>query len=630
MRNALCFFVGLLFTTTLWGQVCEPTVNLDSLAEVMNARKMAVSVGLRSLLGIRTDTLARTDFQQIRLLPFAYSPIHTSSLVYQPVAGNVWVKCKLAPFRGNQQWFWQFPEISVDTVDIYEPQPDGSYRMIRTGDVFAFLQNTSEIGGYTKPMRVSATDTVVYFFRLRGGVRRPITFRMTTPYFSMASEKADAVSKALLLGAITVMFLYNLFLFLSLQDKVYGWYVGYLFFMWIAFASWMALADEYFFPLAAWFTRRSFYVGMALAFFFGIGFSQRFINTHRFVPRIHRVLQIGQLGCILFAIAFTVKPFFANYLFVLQAILTPLAMIPAFGAAGYVAYQYQYRPAQYYLLAWAPMLVMSIFHAAYQQIIGKVFYISFGRDIDVPLAYFGIAFESVLLSIALAYRFNASKQEAIQERLKRVQMEQEREQQRTWVMIETQEQERRRISQDLHDELGTALSTIKLYLSRWQAQPDDLIPLRSVELLDEAIQELRSILLNLNPKTLEEEGYAAAVQELVFRINQSGYCQVEFYEHELKGKLSRGQATALYRITQELLNNTLKHAQARQVTIQAMYRNRQIVFTYEDDGVGFEISEGSQGYGLQNIQARTEWLKGTFHLESYAGRGTLATIEFPA
>ena len=117
--------------------------------------------------------------------------------------------------------------------------------------------------------------------------------------------------------------------------------------------------------------------------------------------------------------------------------------------------------------------------------------------------------------------------------------------------------------------------------------------------------------------------------ELAFRINQSGFCQVDFYEHELTDKLSREQATALYRITQELLNNTLKHAQARQVTIQAIYRNRQIVLTYEDDGIGFDTAQNGTGYGLQNIQARTELLKGTFRLESHPNKGTQAVIEFP-
>jgi signal transduction histidine kinase len=636
-RLLLGLLMGIVTSGNLHGQpppvpvlVPVPVVNLDSLAQVMQAKNMVNSVGLRSLLGVYRDSLARHSFQQMRREAFLFTPNDFSQLIYHPSAGNLWVKCKIAPYLGNQQWFWQFPEISVDTVDIYEPQPDGTYRMIRTGDVFAFTQNTSRIGGYTKPVRVSATDTLVYFFRLCGGVRRPITFRLTTPYFSMAAEKADAVSKALMLGAIVVMLLYNLFLFVSLRDRTYGWYVGYLFFNCIAFANWMTFSDEYFFPEAAWFNQRGFYVGLALAFFCGIGFSQHFIDTRRFVPFTHRLLQGLQVGCVVFAIAFVVRPFFPNYLFIIQAVITPLATVSSFVVAGYVAYKHRYRPAKYYLLAWSPLLVISLLHALYQQIVGRMLLVPLGKDMDVPVAYFGIAIESLLLSIALAYRFNLIKQDAIRERLQRVQLEQEREQQRTGVIIETQEQERKRIAQDLHDELGTALSTIKLYLSRWKTQPDEDIPVRSEALLDEAIYELRAILLNLTPRTLEEEGYAAAVQELAFRVNQSGYCQVDFYEHDLEGRLSREQATALYRISQELLNNTLKHARARQVTIQAMYRNQHIVFTYEDDGTGFDTSQSSEGYGLQNIQARTEWLKGTFHLESHRGRGTWATIEFPA
>ncbi len=587
---------------------------------------MNTSAQLRNFLGLYHDSLAQRSFWQMRNASFLVSNNDSSSLIYQPSAGNLWVTCKIAPYRGGQQWFWQFPEISVDTVDIYEPQPNGTYQIIRTGDVFSFGQNTSKIGGYTKPVRVSASDTLVYFFRLRGGVRRSITFRLTTPYFSMASEKADAVSKALLMGAITVMLLYNLFLFVSLRDRTYGWYVGYLFFNWIAFANWMTFSDEYFFPAAAWFNRRGFYVGLAFAFFCGIGFSQQFMDTRRFVPLAHRMLQGIKVGCLVFAAAFVIQPFFNHYLFIIQAIITPLVTIASFVVAAYIVYQHRYRPAQYYLLAWSPLLVISLVHALYQQIVGRVLLVPLGKDMHVPLAYFGIAIESLLLSIALAYRFNIMKQDAARERLQRLELEQEREQERIWVIVETQEKERKRISQDLHDELGATLSTIKLHVNQWQQTPDASTQISA--LLDASISQLRSILLDLNPQTLEEDGFGEAMKELVFRISQSGLCEMNFYDVKASQHLTKKEGSALYRISQELVNNTLKYAAASCINIQLIYESdHKFTYTFEDNGKGMD-KDIAKGYGLKNIQARVELLHGSFEIDSVPGKGVFVTIGF--
>ncbi len=130
---------------------------------------------------------------------------------------------------------------------------------------------------------------------------------------------------------------------------------------------------------------------------------------------------------------------------------------------------------------------------------------------------------------------------------------------------------------------------------------------------------------------MEEDGFAEAMQELSFRITQSGLCEVDFYDTNASEYLSMMQSTALFRITQELINNTLKYAQASQIIIQLTYDNQnELIYTYEDNGQGFDTVQGkNKGYGLKNIQVRTTLINGVFTLETIPDKGIFVTIVFP-
>src|SRR5262249_54396695 len=93
--------------------------------------------------------------------------------------------------------------------------------------------------------------------------------------------------------------------------------------------------------------------------------------------------------------------------------------------------------------------------------------------------------------------------------------------------------------------------------------------------------------------------------------------------------LPREYELALYRITQELINNVLKHAEAKNVSLQIGYRDKKIILMIEDDGKGFDVAEHRDGYGLKNLEARTKLLNGTMHIESTLGKGTSILIEVP-
>ena len=205
------------------------------------------------------------------------------------------------------------------------------------------------------------------------------------------------------------------------------------------------------------------------------------------------------------------------------------------------------------------------------------------------------------------------------------------------TMIATQENERKRISRDLHDDIGTKLSALKLFISALQSNLDNnnvdgakLLAGHTEEMINETVKDVREMLVDLSPKILEDFGYTTAIETLISRINITKLVHVDLILFGMeRGPLSPGLELTLYRITQELINNVLKHADAKNVSLQVGYRDQKIVLMIEDDGNGFDFAMHRQGYGLKNLAARTSLLQGTVSIDSSPGKGTSVLIEIP-
>lgn len=149
--------------------------------------------------------------------------------------------------------------------------------------------------------------------------------------------------------------------------------------------------------------------------------------------------------------------------------------------------------------------------------------------------------------------------------------------------------------------------------------------------LDEAFVELRNISHNLAPSLLSEKGLPEALKTLTDRINQSNQLQVELEMFGLNGSMDELIEHSLFRIVQELISNTIKHAQASKLAIQIIKNEKEITLMAEDDGCGFDPGNTAmnQGSGLSNIKTRAENLNCNLFIDSMPGRGTIVCIVIP-
>lgn len=205
------------------------------------------------------------------------------------------------------------------------------------------------------------------------------------------------------------------------------------------------------------------------------------------------------------------------------------------------------------------------------------------------------------------------------------------------AMLEGQEQERQRISSDLHDRMGSILSALKLYfgeLSQQFSEADQQSQQRfdkTGALLEKALRELRAISRNLVSGVLLDFGLLPALQELTRTINDVGSVRVELRAFGLDERLPSSVELPLFRMAQELLTNALKHAEASTITLTLHDRGHELELRFVDDGKGFvwPLLEEQRGLGIAGMQKRIEALGGSFELETSPGKGTRYTIAIP-
>lgn len=203
------------------------------------------------------------------------------------------------------------------------------------------------------------------------------------------------------------------------------------------------------------------------------------------------------------------------------------------------------------------------------------------------------------------------------------------------AIIQSQETEQRRIGRDLHDDVGTALSRLRMNIE--SAAGEEAMTPRQVKLydsskqiIDQVMGDIRNIAHRLSPAVLNLYGLTEALDELADMIKQTASFHLDLSNdaEEAVGRLSPEVCLALYRVIQELLTNTQKHAQASTVAISLTKIGGTLQIAYSDNGRGMAAATtASRGMGLQNIESRLGMIQARYQIRSSEGDGFSITIQ---
>ena len=205
------------------------------------------------------------------------------------------------------------------------------------------------------------------------------------------------------------------------------------------------------------------------------------------------------------------------------------------------------------------------------------------------------------------------------------------------AIVDGQEKERKQIAEDLHDNLGSVLATLKLHFENLRINQEkkkidqETLYNKTENLIDEAYLKVRSIAHAKNAGVIANQGLLLAVQMMAEKISSANKLKIEVIHFGLDKRLENNLEITVFRIIQELLTNIIKHAEAKNATINISLYDKNLNIIIEDNGKGFDMKKVNlkNGMGISSIKTRVEHLKGSFTIDATLGKGSSILLDIP-
>lgn len=520
---------------------------------------------------------------------------------------------------------------SVNRLQLFKVDSLGKITaMALTGDHFKFNSRPINYHNYLYPIKLKGNEKATYFLWAdKRGQNIVMPLSLAKDVDLIHSEIPFYTIFGIFVGIYLFAILFNIFLFISLRDKIHLYYAFYVICILVFNLEDEGLAFQWLYPnipmLQDYLRNIIAFVSSGLLVQIMLLFINQNSTNSKFYGFINGykiccyALAILPLGLLIFGTNLQLEKinfYSANFIALLTVIILILNTAERILKG--------YKLAWYYLVAML-ILLLGILNYVFNAL-GITNY--YAIEVTTGLVV-GLTAEIVFLSFALTQRYNFLKKET-----KTLQQEKNKlEVALVNDVFEAQENERRRLALDLHDDLGGTLSAIKLNVTAFKANIVELpaenhaFYAQTIRMIENACENLREISHNLMPKDLGSKGLINTLSEQLSELNQNGNISFEFV-HDINSTISPETELTIYRIVKELINNIIKHAAASKASLQIISSSQQFVIMCEDNGIGFDANANSDGIGLANIKLRVSYLKGVFRLDSNK-MGTSISIFIP-
>ncbi|MES2746932.1 MAG: histidine kinase [Bacteroidota bacterium] len=254
-------------------------------------------------------------------------------------------------------------------------------------------------------------------------------------------------------------------------------------------------------------------------------------------------------------------------------------------------------------------------------------------EIIKVIVYTFLAF--MLMALVLILFFYFSRKKIMKQQLEKKNLELNYQKDLLSAVIITQEEERKRIAQDLHDDISSKLNIVSLNSHMLNA-PDltkaetNEITENIISLTTKALENSRRIAHDLLPPVLEKFGLNAGIAELALEFNSSKSVNVNYESHVNFETVDRQKHLHIFRVLQELMNNSLRHGKATEIVIIFEVVKGVNTCSYSDNGLGFDVDDkkNQKGLGMKNIEGRINFIKGAMKITSHLNKGTQIVFTF--
>ncbi len=526
---------------------------------------------------------------------------------------------------------------NLDELELTQVSRDTTGRIVLqslglTGDRFQFSQRPYRNNNYVYPLQLRAGQTAGYYLRLNQPYAT-LSFFMRLwhrPAF-LAADRSEYFSWGMFVGIICLMAVLNMVMLLALRDWIYGWYSLFLHFFTMQLFSDAGLGFQYLWPglpRLNEFLPTYLYVWPALVA--QATFMQYFIRQNRRNSRVFRwvnAFKIFVMVCLAVAILVPLLQVPGREAYLYQAVsLATSCFVPVIVVLTVLSLRepdrqtgrYERGPmVRYYGYAltvqFAGILLIAVMN--FCQAEGWPLPFDIESYVVVRLT---VLIDLVFFSYGLTHRYTTAQQHNQQLALNLLQSRQTAQQQ----VISSLEDERRRLAQDLHDDIGPLLATAKGYLSRLARgqQPGPLQ--RAQTLLDEAADELRTLSHQLLPGQPGQTNLASAIAELCRQLARRGV-PVQFMSLGAARPLGTQREQLLFGLATQLIRNARNLAGTTEVTVQLLYHEEQVNLSVEDDGPPTRLSPADAAH----LQAKADLLKADLLTEATnAGNSVMLSV----
>jgi signal transduction histidine kinase len=501
-----------------------------------------------------------------------------------------------------ERWVLEVANKSLDRVSLYVPDTAGHFRAYHTGEALPFTERVVPHRNFVFPLSELPSEPQTVYLRVASQGSSLFPLHLWSADAFAQKDRTAHFLLGLFFGGLLIIAVYNFFLFVvALRDSTYLLYVLYIV-SYIAYQlSVERISFKYLWPENVWWQARANGTIAFCCAILGIQFSRSFLQTHRVLPYLDRVL----LGLMIVCGPLMVL----NVLFGGNTVLNVLVAVFFIAAAmtlivaGGVCLLRGSIMARYYLIAWGVLLGGTLITMlVYLGVVPYDFWVM--RSVQV-----GAVFEVTLLSLGLGYRYNVLQQE--------------------------RERMRLRIASDLHDDIGSGLTQISLYSELVGRHPDA----RGAEwnekigtLARRLTERMQDIVWAIKPEQEAWEG-----MELRMKDYAAGLLAPKGIAFEMQGKVVEERDALAPNVRQnvllmfkEIVHNAARHADCTKVFVRWRLTREMLWMHVGDDGCGFDpaaVREG--GHGLTSLQRRADEVGARLRIDTMPGEGTRIEMEVP-
>ena len=542
----------------------------------------------------------------------------------------------------------------INWIEFYEIKEGKIINQNIIGDALELNRRFIRDKNPVYPIKIKSNEITDVYFKFNLGGRKihaPIELHSYSDFIENSLFKN--INLGFFYGILTCLSFICFIIFYLLKDRVYFYLASYFtsqIFLQVAISG---IGFVMIWPNNPFWNDRSIPFLMSFSIFLAIVFLIEFLKKNKINKYIFYIAVFFQIisGLIILA-SFTNGPIYNASIWVLYKIL-PVFYIGFFILSTYF-FLTKYLPARFFFSAFLLALISigAIYYYAITKTHNNVFTNQF--------VLVGEILKSILLMLALLDRLRIFKEEKeIAQMLVIQQLEQlntlkENANKELMMKVEEktselsikqnevkkaliwgEEQERKRVAQELHDGLGSLLSTLRLNAESIDLKDKGLTEKELyayqnvIELIDKACSELREISHNMMPPSIEQFGILQQLKSIIRNINISKKIEFTLDTFGLEERFNKDLELSIYRICLEFINNIIKHSKAQSAIIQLVRNQNVLSIIIEDDGIGFDSSLISEGIGFSSTRSRVEAFNGSMMIDTNKKRGTTVIIELP-